>query len=75
MDSKNNPSIAHIACAVRPILQAHPVLKAYLFGSQARGEQRPGSDVDLYCIIDRSKPFGMFALGALSHAPQGIFAL
>ena len=41
MDSKNNPSIAHIACAVRPILQAHPVLKAYLFGSQARGEQRP----------------------------------
>lgn len=60
-------SIATRAC---PVLRRHPVTKAYLFGSQARGDQRPDSDIDLYCSIDRSKPFGMFALGALYHDLQ-----
>lgn len=59
-----------IADCVRPVLSRHPVKKAYVFGSQARGDQRPDSDVDFYCSIDRSRPFGMFALGALYHDLQ-----
>ena len=56
-----------IASSAEPALRRHPVIRAYVFGSQARGDCGPGSDVDLYCEIDRSKPFGMFALGSLSH--------
>ena len=42
-----------------------PVLKAWLFGSFARGEETPLSDVDILVVLDRSKPvvlkfFGMW---------------
>lgn len=63
-------TIEQVAKAVAPVLERHPVLSAYLFGSTARGERRAGSDIDLYCKIDRSKPFGLFALGGLIHDLQ-----
>lgn len=61
---------ADIAASIAPVLKQHPVIRAYLFGSQAQGTQQTGSDIDLYCTIDRSEPFGLFALGALSHDLQ-----
>ena len=41
--------------------KTQPVLKAWLFGSYARGEQREDSDVDLLVKFDRSLPIGLFA--------------
>ena len=40
-----------------------PVLKAWLFGSYARGEQTPLSDVDILVSIDRSQPVGLKFFG------------
>ena len=41
--------------------KTQPVLKAWLFGSYARGEERDDSDVDLLVKFDRSIPIGLFA--------------
>ena len=36
-----------------------PVKKAYLFGSMARNESRPESDIDILIELDHSQPIGM----------------
>ena len=41
--------------------KTQPVLKAWLFGSYARGEETEDSDVDLVVKFDRSLPIGLFA--------------
>ena len=41
--------------------KTQPVVKAWLFGSFARGEETPGSDVDLLVMFDHSAPIGLFA--------------
>jgi len=44
----------HTLAIVRQVLATHPeVLEAYLFGSTARGEQQPHSDVDVAVYVDR----------------------
>ena len=46
--------------------KTQPVLKAWLFGSFARGEETPESDVDILFIPDRSdKPFTLFTMGGM----------
>ena len=40
--------------------KTQPVLKAWLFGSYSRGEERPDSDVDILVTYDRSQPIGLF---------------
>ena len=40
--------------------------RIYLFGSYARGEARPGSDIDLR--IDKGQIYGLFALAGLKLA-------
>ncbi len=46
--------------------KTQPIVKAWLFGSFARGEQRPGSDVDILFVPDRSgKPFSLFTHGGM----------
>ena len=39
--------------------KTQPVLKAWLFGSWARGEQLPLSDVDILIVLDYSKTGGL----------------
>lgn len=41
------PSIEQIAKGLSIVAQEYPIKKAELFGSLARGEGRPSSDVDL----------------------------
>lgn len=43
--------------------KTQPVTKAWLFGSYARGEQRPDSDVDILVSLDHSKPIGLNFFG------------
>lgn len=46
--------------------ETQPVLKAWLFGSFARGEETSGSDVDILFVLDRSgKPFSLFTMGEM----------
>ena len=37
-----------------------PILRAWLFGSFARGEATPESDVDILVEFDHSSPIGLF---------------
>jgi predicted nucleotidyltransferase len=46
-------------------LKAMGVARLSLFGSVARGEARPDSDVDVAAEFDRSRPFGIFQFAAL----------
>ena len=43
--------------------KTQPVLKAWLFGSFARGEEHPDSGVDLLVVIDHSRPVGLEFFG------------
>lgn len=46
--------------------KTQPVLKAWLFGSFARGEETPRSDVDILFVPDYSgKPFTLFTHGGM----------
>lgn len=40
-----------------------PVLKAWVFGSYSRGEENPGSDIDILVTLDRSQPIGLKFFG------------
>ena len=48
---------------VSPILRAHGVKKASVFGSVSRGEDRPESDIDI--LIRLGRPMGLFAFMGL----------
>ncbi len=41
--------------------KTQPVVKAWLFGSFARGEERDDSDVDILVKFDRTLPISLFA--------------
>ena len=43
--------------------KTQPVLKAWLFGSFARGEQTADSDVDIIVRLDKSEPIGLKYFG------------
>ena len=43
--------------------KTQPVLKAWLFGSFARGEEHADSDIDILVILDHSKPIGLKFFG------------
>ncbi len=45
--------------------KTQPVLKAWLFGSYSRGEERPDSDVDILFVPDMSRKFSLFTLGGM----------
>jgi hypothetical protein len=42
--------------------KTQPVLKAWLFGSYARGEQHPDSDVDILVVFDQKTDKGVSLL-------------
>lgn len=43
--------------------KTQPVLKAWLFGSYSRNEQREDSDVDILILLDYSQPVGLKFFG------------
>lgn len=54
-----------ISTVVSRVLPRYDVSEAYLFGSFARGEQTPDSDIDLRLVCGNTMTFG--ALYELSH--------
>ena len=51
-------TLADISSAASRVLPRHDVREAYLFGSFARGEQTPDSDIDLRLACGDSMTFG-----------------
>jgi predicted nucleotidyltransferase len=49
------------------LLRAQEVVRLRMFGSMARGEARPGSDIDLIADIDRSRSFSLVDLVGLQQ--------
>ena len=49
--------------AIAEYFKTQPVLKAWLFGSYARGEEREDSDVDILVVLDHSQPVGLKFFG------------
>ena len=58
-------SFDYISSAVSRVLAQYDVSEAYLFGSFARGEQTPDSDIDLRLVCGNTMTFG--TLYELSH--------
>ena len=44
---------------IQDYFKTQPVLKAWVFGSYARGEETEDSDVDILVDLDYSKPVGL----------------
>lgn len=58
-------SFDYISSAVSRVLAQYDVSEAYLFGSFARGEQTPDSDIDLRLVCGNTMTFS--TLYELSH--------
>ena len=52
-----------ISRQIAEYFKTQPVVKAWLFGSYARGEQREDSDVDILVVLDHSQPVGLRFFG------------
>ena len=61
---QNRISIVTSLCKV---LATAPVLRAWLFGSFARMEERPDSDIDMLVSMDGSTPVGLLAFSSLAE--------
>jgi uncharacterized protein len=49
-------SLAELQERLRPFCEKHHIRRLDIFGSAARGQARPGSDVDLLVTLDDSPP-------------------
>ena len=54
---------AQMTQQIAEYFKTQPVLKAWLFGSFARGEETPESAVDILIVLDHSKPVGLQFFG------------
>lgn len=48
-------NIKSLIPTIRDFMSRQPVLRAWLFGSCSRGEETPGSDIDILVDYDESK--------------------
>jgi hypothetical protein len=58
-----NARVADLQDRIVPILREHGVRRAGLFGSRARGEERPDSDLDLLVELESGR--SLFDLAGL----------
>ena len=59
-------STNQIQKTIADYFKTQPVLKAWIFGSCARGEETPTSDIDILFVPDYSgKPFTLFTHGGM----------
>ena len=49
-------SLADLQGRLRPFCERNPIRRLEIFGSAARGQAGPGSDVDLLVTLDESSP-------------------
>ena len=56
--------------ALRPVFAREGVTHMHLFGSRARGDNRPDSDVDLAIEVERDRRFSGLDLVGIHHIVQ-----
>ncbi len=56
-------------------LRARGVVHAAVFGSRARGDNRPDSDIDIMVEIDPDFPMDVFQYVGVVHAIEDLFHL
>lgn len=66
------PSPDEIARRLAPLCRAHGITRLEVFGSVARGDARPGSDVDLIATL--TKPLGFRFYGLADDMEEAIGA-
>jgi hypothetical protein len=64
--------IQTIQQTIADYFKTQPVLKAYLFGSFSRGEQREDSDVDILVVYDRNQRIGLFKISEMHLALEDL---
>jgi predicted nucleotidyltransferase len=72
MDSlaiKDRPEFKALAQRIRPILRRNAVVRAAVFGSVARGEAAPGSDLDL--LVEFGEEKSLLELASLKLELEG----
>jgi len=57
---KNKSQINNIKKKILPILKKNHIIKAGIFGSYARGDNKKNSDVDILIQIKNGKKFSLF---------------
>ena len=55
--------------------KTQPVLKAWLFGSFARGEEKPWSDMDILVQYDRTQPIGLLKIAGMQVDLEDLLGL
>ena len=50
--------------------KTQPVVKAWIFGSVARGEETPLSDIDILVVLDHTQPIGLKFYGMWNDLEQ-----
>ena len=61
----------NVMVRLRSYLSAQPVRKAWLFGSESRGEARPDSDVDI--LVEFDEGVGLFKYASMTEEIEAIF--
>ena len=60
-NSRMNPTLQEISEKARPVFEKYGVKRAQIFGSYARGEAGPNSDIDLLLDLDPEIRMGLIA--------------
>lgn len=55
--------------------KTQPVLKAWIFGSFARGEEKPWSDMDILVQYDRTQPIGLLKIAGMQIDLEDLLGL
>jgi uncharacterized protein len=74
----SNPNAGDILTTLRAneeSLRARGVMHAALFGSRARGETRPGSDIDILIEITPDAEIGLFDYVAITQYIEDLFSV
>ena len=55
--------------------KTQPVLKAWIFGSFARGEEKPWRDMDILVQYDRTQPIGLLKIAGMQLDLEDLLGL
>jgi predicted nucleotidyltransferase len=66
---------AQLVKRISDYFATQPLLKAWVFGSYARGEEREDSDVDIMIVPDRNAHVGLFMLSGMRLDLQDILGI
>ena len=65
-------TLTAMSSAIAEYLKTQPVLKAWIFGSFARGEDTPWSDIDILVEYDRNQSVGLMKIAGMKNSLEDI---